>query len=122
MVQTGLSSGALGVNAPSASFGGSSRVGHATDRLLGMLAIGALVYAAVRSVEAYGLWRAQEWAQWFALLSTALYLRPELCWLLSHPTWLKCGVLNTNIAVLLFMLILRVRAVRHKQNRLERIA
>ncbi len=62
---------------------------HATDRLLWMLAIGALVYAAVRSVEAYGLWREREWAQWFALLSTALYLPPELYWLLGHPTWLK---------------------------------
>jgi uncharacterized membrane protein (DUF2068 family) len=94
---------------------------HATDRLLWMLAIGALVYAAVRSVEAYGLWREREWAQWFALLSTALYLPPELYWLLGHPTWLKCGALITNIAVL-FMLILRVKAVRHQQNRLERIA
>jgi uncharacterized membrane protein (DUF2068 family) len=95
---------------------------HATDRLLWMLAIGALVYAAVRAVEAYGLWREREWAQWFALLSTALYLPPELYWLLRHPTWLKCGALITNIAVLLFMLILRVKAVRHQQNRFERIA
>jgi len=95
---------------------------HATDRLLWMLAIGALVYAAVRAVEAYGLWREREWAQWFALLSTALYLPAELYWLLGHPTWLKCSALITNIAVLLFMLILRVKAVRHQQNRLERIA
>jgi uncharacterized membrane protein (DUF2068 family) len=68
---------------------------HATDRLLWMLAIGAPVYAAVRSVEAYGLWREREWAQWFALLSTALYLPPELYWLLGHPTWLKCSALIT---------------------------
>ena len=95
---------------------------HATARLLWMLAIGALVYAAVRSVEAYGLWREREWAQWFALLSTALYLPAELYWLLSRPTWLKCGAILINIAVLLFMLILRVTAVRHKQNGFERIA
>ena len=95
---------------------------HATDRLLWMLAIGALVYAGVRSVEAYGLWREREWAQWFALLSTALYLPAELYWLIRHPTWLKCGAILINIAVLLFMLILRVKAVRHQQNRLERMA
>ena len=94
---------------------------HATDRLLWMLAIGALVYAAVRAVEAYGLWREREWAQWFALLSTASYLPPELYWLLRHPTWLKCGALITNIAVLLFMLILRVKTVRHQHNRVEGI-
>ena len=93
---------------------------QATDRLLWMLV--TVVYAAVRSVEAYGPWREREWAQWSALLSTALYLPPELYWLLRHPTWLKCGALITNISVLLFMLILRVKAVRHKQDGLERIA
>ncbi len=83
---------------------------HATDRLLWTLAFGALVYAAVRFVEAYGLWRERDWAQWFALLSTALYLPPELYWLLRGPTWLECGALVTNITVLLFMLILRIKA------------
>ena len=46
---------------------------HATEGTLWVLALGALVYAAVRSIEAYGLWREREWAQRFALLSTALY-------------------------------------------------
>jgi uncharacterized membrane protein (DUF2068 family) len=41
---------------------------QATDKTLWMLAIGALVYATVRLVEAFGLWRGREWAQWFALL------------------------------------------------------
>ena len=51
---------------------------HATDRALWLMALGALVYAAVRFTEAYGLWRERDWAQWFALLSTALYLPPPL--------------------------------------------
>jgi len=33
---------------------------HTTDRLLWVLAIGALVYAAVRWIETYGLWRERE--------------------------------------------------------------
>lgn len=85
---------------------------HTTDGTLWALALGALVYAAVRSLVAYGLWREREWAQWFELLSTALYLPPEVYWLLRHPSWLKCGVLVTNLLILLFMLILRLRAVR----------
>jgi uncharacterized membrane protein (DUF2068 family) len=88
---------------------------HVTDRVLWVLAIGVLVYAAVRAIEAYGLWREREWAVWFELLSTALYLPPELYWLQRHPSWLKLGVLFTNILILLFMLILRVKAVRSRR-------
>ena len=81
---------------------------HSSDRGLWVLALGALVYASVRLTEAYGLWREREWAQWFSLLSTALYLPPELYWMLGHPSWLKCIVLVTNIGIFLFMVSLRV--------------
>jgi uncharacterized membrane protein (DUF2068 family) len=84
--------------------------GHTTDRTLWVLALGALVYAAVRWITAYGLWREREWAQWFELLSIALYLPPELYWLLRHPSWLRWGVLVTNLVILVFMLTLRVKS------------
>jgi len=81
---------------------------HSSDRNLWVLALGSLAYASVRSTEAYGLWREREWAEWFSLLSTALYLPAELYWMLGHPSWLKCAVLVTNIVIFLFMLSLRV--------------
>src|SRR5689334_1826851 len=77
---------------------------HFSDRNLWVLALGALAYASVRLTEAYGLWREREWAQWFSLLSTALYLPPELYWMLHHPSWLRSAVLVSNIAILLFLL------------------
>src|SRR5512144_295848 len=40
-----------------------------TDRRLWLLASGAFAYTVVRGVEAYGLWRARAWAEWFAILS-----------------------------------------------------
>ena len=86
---------------------------HSSDRNLWVLALGTLAYASVRSTEAYGLWREREWAQWFSLLSTALYLPPELYWILRDPSWFKCAVLVTNIATFLFMLSLRVN--RHSR-------
>jgi uncharacterized membrane protein (DUF2068 family) len=89
---------------------------HTTDRTLWVLALAALVYAAVRFIEAYGLWHEREWAQWFWLLSTASYLPAELYWLLRHPSLLKCGVLVTNIVIVLFVLSLRVKAVRRRQS------
>jgi uncharacterized membrane protein (DUF2068 family) len=85
---------------------------RATDKILWVLAIGALVYAAVRFVEAFGLWREREWAQWFALLSGALYLPGELYSLLRHPRPLKWGILAANAVIVLYMLILRVKARR----------
>ena len=81
---------------------------HSSDRNLWVLALGTVVYASVRLTEAYGLWREREWAQWFSLLSTALYLPPELYWMLRHPSWLKCAVLVINLVIFLFMLGLRV--------------
>ena len=85
---------------------------RATDKTLWVLAIGALVDAGVRFVEAFGLWREREWAQWFALLSGALYLPWELYSLLRHPRPLKWGVVAANAVIVLYMLILRVKAQR----------
>jgi len=81
---------------------------YASDRDPWVLALVTLAYAWVRSTEAYGLWREREWAQWFSLLSTALYLPPELYWMLRDPSWLKCAVLVINIVTFLFMICLRV--------------
>ena len=92
---------------------------HTTDRTLWVLALGALVYAVVRFIEAYGLWQEREWAQWFGLLSTASYLPAELYWLLRHPSSLKSGVLGINLVIVLFMLSLRVKGVRRPQRSRE---
>ena len=85
---------------------------RATENTLWVLAIGALVYAIVRFVEAFGLWRGREWAQWFALLSGALYLPEESYSLLRHPRPLKWAVVTANALIVLYMLILRVKAQR----------
>jgi uncharacterized membrane protein (DUF2068 family) len=47
-------------------------------------------------------------------LCIALYLPPELYWLVRHSNWLKCGVLVANILILLFMVALRVKAGRSR--------
>jgi uncharacterized membrane protein (DUF2068 family) len=83
---------------------------HSSNRNLWVLALGTLAYGSVGLTEAYGLWREREWAQWFSLLSTALYLPPELYLLLGHPSWLKSAVLVTNIVIILFMLSLCLNA------------
>ena len=83
-----------------------------TNGTLLALAAAALIYAAVRLVLSYGLWRDRPWAQWVELLWTGLYLPPELYWLLHHPSWVRGAVFVMNIVILLFLLTLRLKAVR----------
>ena len=90
----------------------SRAANQATDKTLWVLAIGALLYATVRFVEAFGLWWEKEWAQWFSLLSGALYLPGEFYSLLRHPRPLKWGVVLVNLAIVLYMLVLRIKAPR----------
>ena len=72
---------------------------HTTDRGLWLLASGAFVYTVVRGVEAYGLWRARTWAQWFAILSGGIYLPIEIYAIVQHATALRAVVLLINVAV-----------------------
>ena len=63
-----------------------------TDARLWALALTAMVYAAVRFAEAYGLWRQRAWAEWFAILTGSLYLPVELYELTVSVTAVKVAV------------------------------
>ena len=76
------------------------------------LAFGALAYASVRFIEAYGLWQAREWAEWFALLSGCLYLPWEIYELLRKPTPAHWSVLLINVGIVLYMAYLRMEVAR----------
>lgn len=64
----------------------------------------AVVYAAVRFVEAWGLWRTQRWAEWFAAVSAGIYLPLEGYELYASATWLSLGILLVNLLVVGVML------------------
>jgi uncharacterized membrane protein (DUF2068 family) len=76
----------------------------------------AVAYAAVRFVEAWGLWHRRVWAEWFALLSGALYLPLEIVKVAEHRHWLPVAILVTNVAIILYMLEIRVREMRGRIN------
>ncbi len=80
-------------------------------RLLTILAA-VLSYAAVRFVEAWGLWNRRVWAEWFALLSGALYLPWECLKLAERVDWERSGVLVINLIIILYMLYVRVSSCR----------
>lgn len=62
-----------------------------TDTHLWILAGLAATYAAIRFVEAWGLWRDKRWAEWFGTLSGAIYIPIEIYKLAERVTWLRAG-------------------------------
>jgi uncharacterized membrane protein (DUF2068 family) len=90
---------------------------HLTEKNLVLVAIGALVYSIIRFAEAYGLWRARAWAEWFALISGTIYVPFEIHALFHHPNLIKWGILLINIAIVLYMAKLRMDAVRARRRR-----
>jgi len=83
---------------------------HVTNGRLWLYAGACATYAAVRFTEGYGLWHSRVWAEWFALLSGAMYLPWELIKVVEHSTALHWGLLLINLAVIAYMAYIRIRA------------
>jgi uncharacterized membrane protein (DUF2068 family) len=83
---------------------------NVTDAKLWALAAGAAAYSIVRFVEAYGLWNARAWAEWFAMISGAVYVPFEAYELIRRPTLIHVAVLLVNVGIVLYMLYLRMSA------------
>jgi uncharacterized membrane protein (DUF2068 family) len=85
------------------------------DSRLWTLGVAATLYAMVRFIEAWGLWNRRVWAEWFALLSGALYLPWEMMKVAERRTWEHILVLSINVVIVAYMLFIRIRASRSKQ-------
>lgn len=83
---------------------------HADDARLWALATAALLYSVLRGVEAYGLWHARRWAEWFALGSASLYLPVEIYQLSHRLTWVSVVVFAVNAVIVAYMAC----ALRHQ--------
>ena len=79
-----------------------------SDVKLWTLATVASVYSTIRFVEAYGLWYARPWAEWLAAISGMIYLPFELYQVFRRPTWLHLLILLVNVAIVIYMLYLRL--------------
>jgi uncharacterized membrane protein (DUF2068 family) len=78
-----------------------------TDEKLWLVAAGCVVYSTIRFVEAYGLWRARAWAEWFAFAAGTVYLPFEIYELIRQVTAIRVGILVLNLAIVFYMLYLR---------------
>jgi uncharacterized membrane protein (DUF2068 family) len=69
-------------------------------------------YATVRFIEAWGLWHRRVWAECFALVSGTMYLPWEIMNVIERATWLHMGLLAINVVIIIYMLEMRIRALR----------
>jgi uncharacterized membrane protein (DUF2068 family) len=85
-----------------------------SDIRLWKIALVAAIYVSLRFIEAYGLWYVRPWAEWLAIASGALYIPFEVIDLLRHPDWIRVLVVVVNVAIVLYMLMLRLEARRKR--------
>src|SRR3954452_14801930 len=72
----------------------------------------ALLYAAIRWIEAFGLWLERRWAEWFAVISGAIYVPAELYELARGASALKFLLLAISVCIVALM----IRALRRSQH------
>ena len=80
---------------------------------LWMLAMGAFLYSGIRFIEAYGLWRERAWAEWFGVISGAIYLPVEIYELFRGFSVIKLALLATNLLVVVIL----ARAIQRNRQR-----
>lgn len=88
-------------------------VARIDDKHLVMLAVAACLYATLRFIEAYGLWRARAWAQWLAIVSGSVYLPLEIYEFAACPGFLRAVVLTVNAAIVAYLLYFRRIKKKH---------
>jgi uncharacterized membrane protein (DUF2068 family) len=91
-------------------------VARATHTHVGQVVAICFAYALIRYVEAYGLWLGKHWAEWFAVISAAIYLPIELQHVFHRVTVLNTGVMSFNIVIILYLvrLLSQQRAERER--------
>jgi uncharacterized membrane protein (DUF2068 family) len=89
---------------------------HLNDVQLWVMASSALLYSIVRFVEAFGLWRQRQWAEWFALLTGGMYIPIELFEIMRGVTWPKATVLTVNAAIVIYMAYVLYRSREKRKH------
>ena len=86
-----------------------------TDTRLRLLALFAAGLATIRGVEAYGLWHERAWAEWFAVISSGVYLPIEVHHFWKRPNVGGAIVFVVNIAIVIYLVRLLAENRRKKQ-------
>jgi len=83
-----------------------------TDARLWTLAGLAMIYALCRGIEAYGLWRERAWAEWFALVTGAIYLPFEIYELYQGVNGFKVVAVIVNLVIVAWLTFVLIHSRR----------
>ncbi len=86
-----------------------------SDAKLWIMALSALLYSAVRFVEAFGLWRQRSWAEWLALLSGGMYVPIEIFEVIKKVTWPRGTLLSVNAGIVAYMAYILYRSKKQRE-------
>lgn len=75
----------------------------ATNARLWFLSLTALLYAAVRFIEAYGLWYQRHWAEVFAVVTGAIYLPVEIYELIERVSSVRIVIFAANSLIVAYL-------------------
>ncbi len=89
---------------------------HVSDGRLLAMAVAAFLYSVVRFIEAFGLWRQRQWAEWFALLTGGMYIPVEFYENLRGVTWAKATVLTVNAAIVMYLAYVLYRSRQKRKH------
>ncbi|MDD5673188.1 MAG: DUF2127 domain-containing protein [Chitinivibrionales bacterium] len=84
--------------------------------MLREISLGTFIFAAVLLVEGSGLFFQQVWAEFMAVIETAIFIPFEIKGIIHHSTTARGMLLFVNIAVVLYLLYFILR-----KNRLSRL-
>jgi uncharacterized membrane protein (DUF2068 family) len=87
-----------------------SGISHRQVRALGA---GAFIFAAIFLVEGIGLWMEKRWAEWLAIVATALFIPLEILELIRHVTAPKAVALIVNVLVVAYLVARIINDRRH---------
>jgi uncharacterized membrane protein (DUF2068 family) len=90
---------------------GRPTVQHALAKLAGLtphritaIGVGAILYACLLTIQAWGLHRRRLWAEWLTVGVTSSLIPFEIYELIKHPTIGKVIALVVNVAIVLYLL------------------
>ncbi len=72
------------------------------------IAMVAFMYAGLRFVEAYGLWKTKVWGEWLAIFSGLVYLPFEIQALVRGSTPFRWGALIVNVVLVAYVAYVRI--------------
>jgi len=85
---------------------------HVTQRAVGRGAILAWLDGLTTALEAFLLWRGHAWGEWLVVAGLGALVPFEVISLEKHPSWMRVGALLVNVAVVVYLVVLRLRARR----------